>query len=1003
MSNFELREDAVVVRGTVRSAWLEPFERDAFCFSGRWHIMVELATGDPLLSTADGKVSAFGWLDCVVTPVSPYRDQPRADRLLAELVGQKVYLAGSWGDVSDGGVIRATRVCAISRILVDRGITPLVEEHGFSQVVRDVDVFAFSDDTPLLFLEAPPHHQEDRHLEIEIAFPFRPQRSAVPTFVECVDRDDAEGVLYQFRSTPAPGFPAHVDRQHLFTIEATPAGDILKLAIDTGLPANNQGFFYTKIALTYDEAFATMCHPDACLSDPNSSCQKTTESRLSYVPSTLSSALAGDLLLGPAGGTGVLGRLLGALEGPQFYDHMVMFVEDDGHSVRHCTASDERIAAEAYYTDEVTVWTPFGPQSKRLPLHGIRHDVLQFGWPGTISQSLSEVCVTGRNTSNPQFSFAGLYPEVLAAESASPPLLWQLAPAERDKRTSFHDPESAGTAKRNRDGHSRARYSLAKLQKDPAFRKEIDADTHRPVGWIWPILVKPHPMLAASAAQPLRAVAAAAKDLSAHYRFFSYTKAHIAVDPAHDAPPAGSWSDHAGVDWAAGTKAAVCSSFVWAAVQAANEGLRAKGLPRILLEGEGEPEDHRAAAELDGLYQYTERERGAAAKALFQFTHDRVTGEVDKAVDALPALLGTLLDVVPGVTDTIDDVKQVLGNIVANQLCNTFAADTPADLGWSWQRPGTGIAVSPDDTSLRWDVRVTPTPPPPAPAGRLNVYGNPVPVMVPQGGWRTTPIYRVDRVLGKGRVRGRVVRRMDRDHDSSPVMGATVRLGCRTTSTALLADRTVGFDFVDIKAGRYDLQAFLFVVDKKTMVGQEWRSQARDVQLRDGDDQSGIELELVPPPGVARTLDIRSHHDIVDRVVIGKDRWGHYDVDQKIQLAFDPLDNEDAPPEQQNTKWTETWTQFTPAVGSGVQVKVSVSATLKHDPGTDPDGTIVCDVHIVLFDTSEGETDGTLDDVAITLAAGDSHETPYNMASDDTVPERASGTVTITNLPAALP
>lgn len=84
-------------------------------------------------------------------------------------------------------------------------------------------------------------------------------------------------------------------------------------------------------------------------------------------------------------------------------------------------------------------------------------------------------------------------------------------------------------------------------------------------------------------------------------------------------------------------------------------------------------------------------------------------------------------------------------------------------------------------------------------------------------------------------------------------------------------------------------------------------------------------------------------------------------------------------------------------------MRVSVSATLKHDPGTDPDGTIVCDVHIVFFDTSERETDGTLDDVAITLAACDSHETSYNMVSDDTMPERASGMVTITNLLAALP
>lgn len=84
-------------------------------------------------------------------------------------------------------------------------------------------------------------------------------------------------------------------------------------------------------------------------------------------------------------------------------------------------------------------------------------------------------------------------------------------------------------------------------------------------------------------------------------------------------------------------------------------------------------------------------------------------------------------------------------------------------------------------------------------------------------------------------------------------------------------------------------------------------------------------------------------------------------------------------------------------------MSVSISAALKYDPGTHPDGTIVCDVHIVFFDTSEGETNGKVDDLAITLAVGESHETSYNMVSDDTVPERASGTVSVTNLMASLP
>ena len=123
----------------------------------------------------------------------------------------------------------------------------------------------------------------------------------------------------------------------------------------------------------------------------------------------------------------------------------------------------------------------------------------------------------------------------------------------------------------------------------------------------------------------------------------------------------------------------------------------------------------------------------------------------------------------------------------------------------------------------------------------------------------------------------------------------------------------------------------------------------------------------------------------------------------KIQLAFDLLDNEDAPPERQNTKLTNTWVQTTPEVSSGVHVRVSVTATLRQDPGVAPDGATVCDVHIVFFDSGEGETKETVGNHAITLKVGKSHKTPCNMVSDETVPERASGTVTVTNLLAALP
>ena len=164
---------------------------------------------------------------------------------------------------------------------------------------------------------------------------------------------------------------------------------------------------------------------------------------------------------------------------------------------------------------------------------------------------------------------------------------------------------------------------------------------------------------------------------------------------------------------------------------------------------------------------------------------------------------------------------------------------------------------------------------------------------------------------------------------------------------------------------------------------------------------------MFPPPGLARTVDIVSHHDIVDRVVVGKDRWGHFDMNGKLTLAFDPLDVPTAAAVQQNTRVKETFDRTTPEVGSGVHVRVTVHSRLNKLVASDGsesfDGAVICDVTIVFFDTSEGETNGTLQDLNILLHLGETHTTPYNMVSADTVPERASGTVTISNLLASLP
>lgn len=1004
MMDFQLREDNVEIGGRVVSAWQDvspPYQIP----TDMWHLLLELSPGDPRLISSDGTVNPLGRIECLVTPPAPYRD-PSHLGLLTQLSGMGVRVSGSWGDLSADGVPLGTVIWPIAWIVADRGLVPIVQEQGFTQAVADVDVYAFSDDcvTEGLQPNNPPHHRQDRHLVVTVPFPFRPQPTAVAQWVECTDREDRERALYFGRSVPRPDFPVRAVRAQTATVVAAGSADTLEVTIDTGTPGAGQGFLYTRLALTYDEGFETMCPPDVCLTDPTRSCQATGEDRYSYVWPRFASVRVGDLILGPSGPGGVLGRLLGQLNPPQYYDHMGIFVANDGATIRHCTASDERVQDPEYYNGRLTVNTPFGDMEEKIPLKGIREDVLKYAWPGSITQSLAEVTITGRNRLNPQFSFSTLYPAVAADEAADPPRLWQLVPEERRKRTGFHDPEAAGAAKRMGNAGRRRVYSLIKLQKDPAWRPEIDPATGAPIGWLWPVIVQPHPRLANTAYRALAVVAARASQLRAHYRFFAYTKGDIATNAAFDAPGPGAWGPDEGRDWAAGSIAAVCSSFVWAAVQAANPQLAAAGGATIELEGETEPTDGRWPGSADGLYAYQADERRDSGKALYQFTADRVAAEVDKKVNDLPGIVTTVLDVMGVLSGTspTDQVRDYLAQTVANQLCNVFGADNPGDFADTWANAGPGSAVSPDDTMLRWDVNAPADAWPTVRPGRVNVYGRAVPVAVPRAGWRREPVYRVAPVQGLGTVRGIVVRREEPDRDPVRVAGATVRFGCRVTST----DPEGQFSFVDTKAGPYHLRGAMFVVDRKTRVGTEWSSPTKLIELRPGDDLGGLVLELEPPPGVARDVVVQSHHDVVDRRVVGKDAWGHFDLNGTIPLAYDPLDLPQAPPGQRNTLLRAGFDQTTPEVGSGVHVRVRVDAWLKEITAADGsvhyDGTVVADLTLVFFDAEEGEINARLTKTGVELPLGESFTMPYNLVSDDTVPERASGHVTVHNTFAVL-
>src|SRR5947209_9564771 len=169
-----VREDDVVISGTVESGWMDT-DLVTGTAARQWTLLVKTeAASAARLVTSDGKTNAFGWLPCAVTPPEPYRSNPMRGGLFGALIGQKVRISCTWCDATDAsGVIQGTMIQPIAWIVVDRGVNVIVEEHGFTQAIQDADVFAFSDDTILdpLAPAVIPHRGEDRHIDVSIPFP----------------------------------------------------------------------------------------------------------------------------------------------------------------------------------------------------------------------------------------------------------------------------------------------------------------------------------------------------------------------------------------------------------------------------------------------------------------------------------------------------------------------------------------------------------------------------------------------------------------------------------------------------------------------------------------------------------------------------------------------------------------------------------------------------------------------------------------------------------------
>ena len=629
---------------------------------------------------------------------------------------------------------------------------------------------------------------------------------------------------------------------------------------------------------------AEPCSCDACVADPGWTCSYTRDD-VTIQAVYVANAYRGNLILCPGGANGQIGGLLHQLDPPQHYSHMGIVVADYD-LIRNCTASPSRMTSDEYYSGSVL--------GVSAPVDGLDVDHVQYGWPGSVTQSAEQIF------------FADRYGDALTPPGLDAP---------------YHGADLV-----DKESPSGKAFAIAAMSFDGVW----DDGT-----WIPALVVKPCPLLETPEVRAaIERIADEAMKIDAHYRFYCYSDGAIGNDPNYLGPatevPAAQpdwdpasmkwvdWSDPATVHWkkVPATIPAVCSSFVWHAIQNANKAAS----PKLTLDWAETPAealgekggacrramppdwtaDTRDPYTLDGLYTYDEESRKRAGDWLNDSLADEVftslksaladKGGLGKALaDALDTvgrpsfiaaasggaggLLALLTPVVgpvvaPALTSYVaTQLIELLYDMptdIANQVCNSFAFDChrgfPGDThcvdangneirdidstNWS-DAPGVGRAVSPDNVHMFWDA-----PGPSEPAQELRgIYGynaavQPVVAAVRRPRCELVPS------TGVATIEGGVLYRGER------LAGAKVRVNCQKTVTNLDS----GYRFTVRSGGHYKVIArYEDPRSGKTLYGEATTSRPPDPPVADG-DVVDLDIKLLEPPTCLRNI-------VVDGVV----------------------------------------------------------------------------------------------------------------------------------------
>lgn len=908
-----------------------------------------------LLTTRFGITNGSGTIVCTVNVDDALINWMALLKLLSPAAGQKVRIVGTW---CDNDTFSTTVICPIGILAIEYGIN-VYDIKGWPVAVRDIDFFAFTHATDSFLVSPDPHAGESRELTTLLPFPFIPSRSAKPFFraYKSTEIDFAEAIS--------------------FKIVAKAGVSMLEATVETGDPSDGKGFFAVQLGLTYDEPdLDNFCPPGHCDLEGDH-CAHEGDFRYMRLAPHVPYAQKGDLVVSPGDGKGIISGIVASLSPNQVYDHMGIFV-DNGQTIRHCTNSQDRLEAEDLFTGEITIKLAgiIELDQQKAPLTGLRPDLLRFGWPGSVTQTVEEVYQTGRNTNNLPWSYAATHPgsDTGDPENAGQPFfIYHLPRADRQRRLQFNDPEIDRGE------------SVVRLQSTSVF-------IGNPQKEFKPKVIKPHAQFDKAVRPALNLVANMAMKIKAHYRFFAYTKGDVSLDNSYKAPPAGdsSWTSlPAGASWAAGSLPAMCSSFLWTAVQFANKSLPGGMLP-IILEDKAQGQNTATGLEYgtqDGFYQYHEPERQQAAKNLVDKLKSKIKDKFDKKI---PGIAYTALPHLATLRDTT-------AFYVSNQTANTFAFDAAEKLDESWKKPREGETASPDDTLHFWDLK-------PndgklvQPKGGQAIYGDSVDLQLSKAQWISLPLFRKQTTdLGTGVVRFKTF------INEIQVAGVTVRFdfGCVTAISTLNKEPQ---DQVTLGTGTHFAEAFIVLSNPVSGNPETFRTKS---PLKFDVDKNGIvsiDLKLAPPSDLARTIDVHMESDIHDRSFWGGDAdHKEFSDDWHFDLQQDLNDNPLAPEDQQNTvlHYENVW-RTEPEVGSGVHVAISIIADLKPS-----DRSVDCHCEIALIDTDSGGFLGIgrssdvdqleVHDVNIPADQFKDVLVKVNFSSDETVPERAQVSVRLTN------